>query len=189
MCARLTLQGMDGHSAWVSGWRQGGFSRVCLRPLRFCSLQLTILALPHHAQLPSSPQRAPEYGASALLGVWGVVTERKQSWPSPGGAPRVLSSLSWGQPGRKQHIMSFDRCRTRAVGAEKGPTQPGHQGGLPGGKALRTESCLEISQGEEGQAWQREQNSSSQGRWGCGEMGKKTEVSTACFELWRRAGA
>ena len=44
--------------------------------------------------------------------------------------------------------MSFDRCRTRAVGAEKGPTQPGRQGGLPGGKALRTESCLEISQGE-----------------------------------------
>ena len=77
-----------------------------------------------------------------------MVTERKQSWPGPGGAPRVLSSLSWGQPGREQHIMSFDRCRTRAVGAEKGPTQPGRQGGLPGGKALRTESCLEISQGE-----------------------------------------
>lgn len=44
--------------------------------------------------------------------------------------------------------MSFDRCCTRAVGAEKGPTQPGGQGGLPGGKALRTESCLEISQGD-----------------------------------------
>lgn len=64
--------------------------------------------------------------------------------------------------------MSFDRCHTRAVGAEKGPTQPGCQGGLPGGKALRTESCLEISQGERGKPGRGNRTAQVKGGGGAG---------------------
>ena len=92
---------------------------------------------PHQGGLPSFRQQQPQnMSASALLGMG--VTERKQSWPCPGGAPRVVSSRSCRQPGSGQHVTSFDRYCTGAVGAETGLTQLGGQGRLPGGKGSQS---------------------------------------------------
>lgn len=52
-----------------------------------------------------------------LCWAWGTFEEAQLVYP--GGAPRVVGSLPWGQPSTEQCVTSFDRGNTEAVGTEQ----------------------------------------------------------------------
>lgn len=128
-----------------------------LRPARSLPAATEILFSPAHYPAPpltmnsclhplSEPQNM---NASALLGVcWAVVREEAElarAWWGSQGVPSSLSSRDSHVVSK--HIMSFDRCCTRA-GSREGPTPAWRSGRASWRKGLRTESCLEISQGD-----------------------------------------
>lgn len=94
------------HSAWASGWCQGGSSRIYLRLQRLFSPKHP--PAPYQAQIPSVMAPECEHQCCAGHGV----PKRKQSCPALVGAPRAVGSLPRGQPSTEQCALSFDRHRT-----------------------------------------------------------------------------